>query len=80
MFWTTTRAVGQEQMFRIGVRFISATASRSQVGKAYSDLADTLIGQLYWTLCALKLGEKYGETRPAASLLLLPWASWAARK
>ena len=33
-------------MFRIGVRFISATANRSQVGKAYSDLADSLIGHL----------------------------------
>ncbi len=54
------RAVGQEQMFRIGVRFISATASRSQVGKAYSDLADTLIGQLLGAVRG-ETGEKYGE-------------------
>ncbi|NNF76834.1 MAG: bifunctional [glutamine synthetase] adenylyltransferase/[glutamine synthetase]-adenylyl-L-tyrosine phosphorylase, partial [Rhizobiales bacterium] len=54
------RAVGQEQMFRIGVRFISATANRSQVGKAYSDLADTLIGRLLEAVRAEAV-EKYGE-------------------
>ncbi len=54
------RAVGQEQMFRIGVRFISATANRSQVGKAYSDLADTLIGRLLKAVRA-EADEKYGE-------------------
>ncbi|MEM7429654.1 MAG: bifunctional [glutamine synthetase] adenylyltransferase/[glutamine synthetase]-adenylyl-L-tyrosine phosphorylase [Pseudomonadota bacterium] len=40
------RAVGQEQMFRIGVRFLTATASRRQVGEAYSSLADALIDSL----------------------------------
>ena len=54
------RAVGQEQMFRIGVRFISATANRSQVGKAYSDLADTLIGRLLEAVSA-EAAERYGE-------------------
>ncbi len=54
------RAIGQEQMFRIGVRFISATANRSQVGKAYSDLADTLIGRLLDAVRA-EAAEKYGE-------------------
>lgn len=54
------RAVGQEQMFRIGVRFISATANRSQVGKAYSDLADTLIARLLDAVQA-EAAEKYGE-------------------
>lgn len=40
------RAVGQEQMFRIGVRFLTSTATRRQVGEAYSALADALIGEL----------------------------------
>jgi glutamate-ammonia-ligase adenylyltransferase len=54
------RAIGQEQMFRIGVRFISATANRRQVGKAYSDLADALIGQLLDAVRAEAI-VKYGE-------------------
>ena len=63
------RAVGQEQMFRIGVRFISATANRSQVGKAYSDLADTLIGRLLEAVRAEAV-EKYGEM-PGGKFIVL---------
>ncbi len=40
------RTVGQEQMFRIGVRFLTATANRRQAGEAYSALADALIESL----------------------------------
>lgn len=63
------RAIGQEQMFRIGVRFISATANRRQVGKAYSDLADALISRLLEAVRAEAV-EKYGDFPDGAFVVI----------
>ena len=43
------RILGREQMFRVGVRVLSETATAQEAGQAYSGVADTLI-------CALHAG------------------------
>ena len=54
------RSVGQEQIFRIGVRFLTATANRRQAGEAYSALADAVIDSLLSAVRA-DISEKHGE-------------------
>jgi glutamate-ammonia-ligase adenylyltransferase len=41
------RVVGREQMFRVGVRVLSETASAEEAGGAFSGIAESLIGILH---------------------------------
>ena len=41
-----TRVIGNEHMFRVGVRLISETISAGEAGQIYATIADTLIGHL----------------------------------
>ena len=40
------RTVGREQMFRVGVGLLSGTTDASEAGRAFSDIADVMIGRL----------------------------------
>lgn len=54
------RIFGREQMFRIGVRILSNTISGAEAGKAYSNLAECLIGRLLDAVAA-ELASRHGH-------------------
>ncbi len=72
------RAVGQEQMFRIGVRFLTATANPRQVGEAYSALADVLIDALLKAVRA-DICEKHGDI-PGSQFVVLALGKLGGRE
>ena len=54
------RVVGKEQAFRIGVRILAETVSATDAGRAFSDLADLLIGRLHSAVAA-EMVERHGD-------------------
>ena len=63
------RVVGKEQAFRIGVRVLAETVSATDAGRAFSDLADLLIGRLHRAVVA-EMVERHGDFRGGRSAVV----------
>jgi glutamate-ammonia-ligase adenylyltransferase len=63
------RIVGREQIFRVGVRVLSETASAEEAGVAFSAIAESLLGILHDAVLA-KLIESHGRVPGGRSAVI----------
>jgi glutamate-ammonia-ligase adenylyltransferase len=63
------RIVGREQMFRVGVRILSETASAEEAGGAFSAIAESLIGILHQAV-ERQMIRAHGKLPGGASAIL----------
>jgi [glutamine synthetase] adenylyltransferase / [glutamine synthetase]-adenylyl-L-tyrosine phosphorylase len=68
-FLDRARLFGQEQMFLIGARILSATLSASQAGEAFARLADLLVDALHRAV-ANNFAKAHGRLRAQESAIL----------
>ncbi|WP_342642852.1 bifunctional [glutamine synthetase] adenylyltransferase/[glutamine synthetase]-adenylyl-L-tyrosine phosphorylase [Rhodoligotrophos ferricapiens] len=73
-----TRAVGNEQLFRIGVRVLSDTVSVEEAGTAYSNLADIVVDRLL-TASLVDLASRHGHI-PGGEIALIAMGKWGGRE
>jgi glutamate-ammonia-ligase adenylyltransferase len=63
------RVFGREQRFRIGVRILSDTVSADEAGRAYSNLAEGLIAQLFDVVCR-EFASRHGVVEGGAAAVV----------
>jgi [glutamine synthetase] adenylyltransferase / [glutamine synthetase]-adenylyl-L-tyrosine phosphorylase len=68
-FLDRARLFGQEQMFLVGARILSATLSASQAGEAFARLADLLVDALHRAV-ADTFAKAHGRVRAQESAIL----------